>query len=178
MRKNEFLKELRKRLDFVQKGEQEEVLNYYDELIQDALDHGETEQTFIEQLGPIDDIIVNIKKDGTFFEKVRSRVPFSVSEAFGVTVKVIGYFFFGVFAITMLSIGFSFVVSGASVIILSMVQIFVNLQQAIAIVLLRVSQIFVGAAILIFGIAIWKWFFEVSKTTLKTLLKKVQNLLK
>jgi hypothetical protein len=177
MRKNEFLKELKKRLDFFQKGEQEEVVNYYEELIQDALDHGESEHEFIDQLGPIEDIIVNIKKDGTFFEKVRSKMSFPVSEVFGVTVKVIGYFFFAIFAITMLSIGFSFMASGASVIVYSIIQIFMNLGQEIVVTLLRLCQILVGAGILIFGIAIWKWFFEVSKTTLKQLLKKVQNLL-
>jgi len=178
MRKNEFLRELRKQLGFLSRSEQEEILNYYDELIQDSSDHGENEKEFIASLGPIEDIVQNIKNDGSFFEKVRARVPFSVSEVFDVTVKVIGYFFFVVFAITILSISFSFFTSGIAVIFYSVIQIVTHYDQDMTVTLLRLSQMMVGAGILILGIAMFKWFFNAARTNLKQLLKKVQSLMK
>jgi uncharacterized membrane protein len=178
MKKNEFLRELKKHLEFYSRSEQIEVLNYYDELIQDAADHGEEERTFIDSLGPIDDIVVSIKKDSTFFNKVRSKIPFSVSEAFGVTVKVIGYTFFAIFAITVLSISFSFLTSGIGVIIVSAYQIIVKLPIDNMVLLLRVSQMVVGLGLIILGVAMFKWFVLAAKTNLKQLLTKVQSLLK
>jgi uncharacterized membrane protein len=178
MKKNEFLRELKKHLEFYSRSEQNEVLNYYDELIQDAADHGEEEKAFIDSLGPIDDIVVSIKKDSTFFDKVRSKIPFTVSEAFDMTVKVIGYTFFAIFAFTILTISFSFFISGIGVIFVSAYQLVVNLTQDTMTTLLRLSQMVVGLGLVILGIAMFKWFVSAAKTNLEQLLVKIQSLVK
>ncbi len=178
MRKHEFIKELNKQLEFLGRQEMEEVVNYYEELIQDAVDHGETEKEFIDSLGDVTEIAYSIKKDGTFLEKVRARTPFSVREAFGLTVKIIGYFFFAIFTIVMISIGFSLVVSGVSVVGAGLYLIISAIHSDPVQLLLSLGIIILGIGITIFGFGIFRWYAGISKNTLKRLLYRVRDFIK
>lgn len=178
MRKAEFMKALKGQLEFLNKNELEEVVGYYDELIQDAVDHGETEREFIESLGDVNDIAYNIKKDGTFLEKVRARAPFSVKEVFGLTVKIVGYFFFAIFTIVMFSIGFSIVVSGVSVAIGGIYLIITTTQPELVQSVLAIGVIVLGIGLTVFGAGIFQWYGSISKNTLKRLLYRVRDFIK
>lgn len=178
MRKNEFLKDLNRQLEFLNKSELEEVMEYYEELIQDAVDHGEIEKEFIDSLGEVSEIAFNIKKDGSFLEKVRARVPFSVKEVFGLTVKIVGYFFFTVFTIVFVSIAFSLVTAGISLVGGGIIAIFTATSSEAVYLLLRASIIVLGMGIFIFGIGLFKWYAEVAKKTLMKLLHQVKELFK
>lgn len=58
MRKREFLKHLSKRLGHLSKREVDDILGYYDELIEDTIDRtGKREEDVIYDLGPINDIV-------------------------------------------------------------------------------------------------------------------------
>ncbi len=178
LKKNDFLKMLKAELSFLPKFEQNEILDYYEELIQDALDHGEIENEFIDALGSIDTIIYNIKKDGSFLEKVKNHANLSVSDVFDFTVKVIGYFFFFILAITFVSIGFSFVVTGISIFFYAGIQIFVDSDASMNTQLFRVSEIVFGIGFAFVGISLFKWFFQNVKTKLNQLLHRVRDLIR
>lgn len=61
MRKREFLRELRTRLERIDCREIEDVLEYYDELIEDTIDRtGKSEEEVVRDLGPIRDIILRV----------------------------------------------------------------------------------------------------------------------
>ncbi len=61
MRKREFLRELRTRLNRTNCEDTEDVIAYYNELIEDTIDRtGQTEEEVIEDLGSITDIILRV----------------------------------------------------------------------------------------------------------------------
>lgn len=62
MNKKPFLNSLKKELKFYKKINSEEIIYYYDEMIQDAIDEGEDEVNFIKNLGSNETIITNIIK--------------------------------------------------------------------------------------------------------------------
>ena len=58
MRKREFLRKLNSRLSHLDRSEREDILDYYDELIEDSIDRtGKTEAEVIYDLGELDDIV-------------------------------------------------------------------------------------------------------------------------
>ena len=58
MRKREFLRKLNSRLSHLDRQEREDILDYYDELIEDSIDRtGKTEAEVIYDLGELEDIV-------------------------------------------------------------------------------------------------------------------------
>lgn len=71
MKKREFLRKLSKRLDYLSKREVDDILDYYDELIEDTIDRtGKREEDVIYDLGPIDEIVRKVNPNRTY-EKIR-----------------------------------------------------------------------------------------------------------
>lgn len=94
MQKKEFIRLLRMELDFLSKEEREEAIHYYDELISDAVDNGENEERFIESLGSIAQIALNVRNDRGYIEKEKTKQAINVKEVVSVTTKIITYAIF------------------------------------------------------------------------------------
>lgn len=63
MKKREFLRKLAKKLDNMKKKEVEDIIDYYDELIEDTIERtGKSEEDVIFDLGPIDDIVRKVTR--------------------------------------------------------------------------------------------------------------------
>ena len=60
MNKKEFLDELAYRLSYMDKTEKDDIINYYNELIEDGIETGKTESEVIADLGSIDNIIKRV----------------------------------------------------------------------------------------------------------------------
>lgn len=60
MNKREFLNELTNRLDYMDKNERIDIINYYDELIEDGIENGRRESDVIYDLGDIDSIVKRV----------------------------------------------------------------------------------------------------------------------
>ena len=60
MVRKEFNKRLRKSLKGLNKQERQEVVNYYDEMIDDSIESGKTEEQTIEELGSPEDLAKKI----------------------------------------------------------------------------------------------------------------------
>ncbi|MDD4070308.1 MAG: DUF1700 domain-containing protein [Candidatus Izemoplasmatales bacterium] len=103
MNRKTFLNELRKELKFYKKINTEEIIYYYDEMIQDAVDEGQDESLFIKNLGSIDSIIANIIKDEEFIKDVKTSNKNSLTNIIGGTVKVISWigYYFSLFVLTI-----------------------------------------------------------------------------
>lgn len=73
MRKREFLKELRLRLNRIECDETEDIVGYYEELIEDTIDRtGKTEEEVVYDLGPISEIIIRVNpKETEKVEKIK-----------------------------------------------------------------------------------------------------------
>lgn len=144
MKKNDFLRNLKVKLVFLDKNEKDEIIGYYDELIQDAIDNNEDEDQFILGLGKIDELVHTIEKDDTFVQKVIEKRAFNLGEAASTTVKVIGYFFFAILAFTVACIAFSFVVSGIAVDIQAIIQLIVDAGKPITVQIMILGKLAIG----------------------------------
>jgi len=177
MNKTDFLRKMRIELDFLTKEEREDVIKYYDEMIQDAVEGGQTEEAFIESLGSIDAIVDTIRKDSGFVKKVRNKLSPEAKEAISVTAKVVGYILFVLGAIIVIGMGCSFAASGTMMAVLAITDIVTNPAQAAMVLLMRAGQIVLGAGLIIVAISFFILFFKYAKKGLEKLLGKLQEVL-
>lgn len=116
MNKYEFLYRLDKALAGFTQAEKAEIVRYYEELIQDALDSGAGEEAFIDRLGSVETIVRTIRKDGGFVANVREKKDFQLRKVFDATVRIIAYGLFGIVVVIVGSLSFSFCVTGVSLV--------------------------------------------------------------
>ncbi len=174
MNKTEFLRKLSIELDFLTKEEREDIIKYYDEMIQDAVEGGQTEDAFIAGLGPIDAIVANIRQDSGFVQKVRNKLSPEAKEAISITAKVIGYIVFVICTILVIGFGISFAASGTMMAILAIADVVSNPAQAAMVLLTRAGQIILGAGLIIVAVSLFILFFTHAKKGLDKLLDKLQ----
>lgn len=178
MNKYEFLYKLGQSLENSSYADRQEIIHYYDELIQDALDNGEPEDEFIEKLGSIDKITRTIKKDSDFVNKnVREKKDYQLRKVFDISVKVIGYALYIFLIITLGSIGFSLISSGIGVFGYAAVQLYyavINAATTGSIVLFS-GMVALGFGLFIIGVWIFKWLIKESKNQLEKLMEFVQS---
>jgi uncharacterized membrane protein len=103
MNRKEFLSELKKQLKVYKKIDSEEIIYYYDEMIQDAVDAGHIERQFIAELGNIEEIVRNITGDESFIYKVKKANENSLVSLIGSAVKIISLivYYFALFIIAI-----------------------------------------------------------------------------
>lgn len=178
MNKYEFLYKLGKSLETSSNADRQEIVHYYDELIQDAIDNGEPETEFIEKLGSIDKITRTIKKDSDFVIKnVKEKKDYQLQKVFDITVKVLGYGLYIVLVLTLGSIGFSLLTSGIGVFGYAAVQLYYAVMNGLPMgsVVLFSGMIALGLGLFVVGIAIFKWLVKESKNQLEKLMEFVQS---
>lgn len=178
MKKNDFLKDLKRQISFLPRFEQNEVLDYYDELITDAIENGKNEDEFIYSLGSCEEIVYQLKKDNSLLEKVKNKSGITVREVFSLSVKIISYSVFIVFVITLFSIGFSFAVSGIGLIIYSVIMIFVNPGLTLNLLLFFSSIAVFGLGLFVLSVGLFKWFLSTAKEKLNLLFHRIEDLLR
>ncbi len=80
MKKEEFLSQLKKEIETLSAKDVDDVINYYNELIQDRIENGENEEDVIVSLGAIDIIANNILEEKKNTPKVETVKPEIVNE--------------------------------------------------------------------------------------------------
>jgi uncharacterized membrane protein len=175
MKRREFLRklktELRKRRDI----EIEEVLFYYDELIQDAVDSGETEEIFIANLGSVEDIRRRIEDEEEFILKVKTKNDLVIKDVLDNTVKVLGYCIFGIIAFSLTIASISVFASGIGVIGLAIFRLVTSTPADTYGYLAILGIALVGLSLVVLGIAVIKWSFNESKSSLLVIFRKVKD---
>jgi len=179
MKKAEFIRALRMELDFLSKPDREDVIKYYDELVQDAVDNGKDEEAFIAGLGSVQEIAKNVKQDHSFLDSIKNiKISSSAKEVIGITAKVLGYFLFVVLTIVLFSIAISFSISGTATIVLSIINIILHLNAEALVTITRVGQIIFGSGLLIIGIWLFLFYAKHAKKLLDKLFNKLQEVFK
>ena len=153
MNKKMFMNNLKKELKYYKKINSEEIIYYYDEMIQDALDEGNDEETFIKSLGSIQSIIANIIQDEEFIKDVKASNTDSLGNIVSNTVKVLSLIIY-YFVIVILAIVFgSIIISGVGMIVQSVIYIIFDQPTTTDLwVLLGVILMGIGLATFSFGL--------------------------
>lgn len=74
MNKTEFLQDLRKSLSGLPQGEIDERISFYEEMIDDRVEEGLTEEEAIEAIGPVNTIVLQTISDTPLTKIVKERV--------------------------------------------------------------------------------------------------------
>lgn len=126
MNKKGFYQEITKRLNGFSKKEIDDIIEYYDELINEKMDNNYTEEEAIISFGDVDDILRNIKTEVVM--KRSNETKSNTLRNFFIILGVcsspiliplgIGFFFvFFAILITLVSVLFSFAISSGGIFI-------------------------------------------------------------
>lgn len=74
MSKNEFLKELESRLNGLPSEDIKERVAFYEEMINDRLEEGKSEEEALKEIGTVDEIVEQITKETPLVKLVKERV--------------------------------------------------------------------------------------------------------
>ena len=74
MRKQEFLEELRNRLKGLPKDDLDERIAFYDEMIEDRIDDGKTEEGAVADIGTVDEVVDDIARDTPLAKLVKEKI--------------------------------------------------------------------------------------------------------
>lgn len=189
MTKEEFINELRNKLVGLPKEELENRLNYYEEMIEDRMDEGKTEEEAVAEIGNVDDIAKQITDETPLItlvkEQTKPKRSLKVWEIVllflgfplwfplvltGLILCFVAYLLIWVFVIVSYSIEFSFAVAS----IASLVGFLIYLGNG------EVNLIALGLTIMCLGVAILFVFvcIAVTKMTIKlskTVLLKIKS---
>ena len=92
MRKEEFLKELRKQLSGLPKDDIDSRVEFYSEMIDDRIEEGKTEEEAINEIGSVDEIVNDIAKDTPFVKLIKEKVkPKRKLETWEIVLLVVGF---------------------------------------------------------------------------------------
>lgn len=92
MKKQEFLSELRRQLRGLPQEEIENRVSFYEEMINDMMDEGKSEDQAIIEIGSVDSVVSEIAKDTPFKTVVKERYkPKRSLTAFEIVLLVLGF---------------------------------------------------------------------------------------
>ena len=174
MERKEFLKALRSELKKQKKLNSEEIIFYYDELIQDAVDNGEIEADFIYKLGPINDIVKQIGKDGSFLTRVKESNRNSLQNILNSSVKFISTIIYVFLVFLIAVVGGSILISGGAIIIQSIVQSIFEVNETSGYLIL-IGMTLIGIGLIILGIELIRQFIKFSSNLRYTIIRKTKN---
>lgn len=177
MNRRQFLRELKNELRKRRDIETEEVLFYYDEMIQDAIDNGESEEIFIMNLGSIRDIVRRLEDDEDFLIEVKNKNSDAVRNVLSTSVKIVSYFIFGVLAFSLVVTCLSVFISGIVVIIAGIAQGILNAPTDITGYLLVAGIILIGFSLIVLSVGFVKWFFNQANPALLSIFRKINDLI-
>ncbi len=92
MRKQEFLDELRNRLKGLPKDDLDERIAFYDEMIEDRIDDGKTEEGAVADIGTVDEVVDDIARDTPLAKLVKQKIkPKRKIKAWEIVLIALGF---------------------------------------------------------------------------------------
>lgn len=118
MNKEEFLKELRKKLSGLSKSDIEERVSFYGEMIDDRMEEGLSEQEAVEGIGTVDSVVEQIMSEIPLSRLVKEKVRGDKKpNILMIVLLVIGFPVWFPLAVAVLSVIFSLYVTVWSIVI-------------------------------------------------------------
>ena len=107
MTKIEFLNNLRNELIGLPKEDLENRLSFYEEMINDRISEGKSEEQAVSEIGTVDEVVQQIAKDTPFFKLVKEKTkPSRPLRGWEIALIVIGFPLWFPIAITLLNLIF------------------------------------------------------------------------
>lgn len=92
MTKQQFLSELRSKLQGLPPEDIDERISFYEEMIDDRIDEGESEETAVAEIGNVDDVVMEIAKDTPLVKLVKEKIkPKRRIKAWEIVLLVLGF---------------------------------------------------------------------------------------
>ena len=92
MTKQQFLSELRNKLQGLPPADIDERISFYAEMIDDRIDEGETEENAVAEIGNVDDVVMDIAKDTPLVKLVKERIkPKRRIKAWEIVLLILGF---------------------------------------------------------------------------------------
>lgn len=176
MTKLTFLQALKEGLSGYSDGA--EILNYYEELIDEAVANGEIESDFIQKLGSIEQIIRTVKKDASFKLKVKNKENYMLSEVISQTSKVIAIFFTVIGVIVAGSISISFISSGGISFVTYLVFLLTKDISRLEVLIYYASSMILGIGLVLVGVVILTTLIRKTKIWLDQAILKIDQIIK
>lgn len=175
MNRKSFINELKKELKYYKKINAEEVIYYYDEMIQDAVDEGENESIFIEKLGSVETIMANIIGDQDFIKDVKKSNNNSLGNIVNNTVRIVSLIAY-YFALAIMAIVYgSIFISGLGLIAQSGVYFFFDSPSS-SDQLVLTGLIIMGIGIAIIGFALMKSLAKTNNSIRLFIIRKTKQI--
>ena len=92
MKKQEFLTELRSKLNGLPKEDIDNRINFYEEMINDRMDDGKTEEEAVADIGSVDDVVRQIANDTPMLRLVAEKAkPKRALRAWEIVLIILGF---------------------------------------------------------------------------------------
>lgn len=92
MKKQEFLDELRNRLQGLPPDDLDDRISFYGEMIDDRMDEGKSEEEAVADIGTVDDIVNEIVKDTPLVKLVKEKIkPKRKLKAWEIVLLILGF---------------------------------------------------------------------------------------
>ena len=166
MKKHQFLASLEKEL--IKLKDCDEIVAYYEELINDALGNGEHEETFIKHLGTPSEIKYKLTRDDDFKDNIKSKKNFSASQTFSKLTQVLSSILHFVVAFFIIIFGLSLIGGGLFSVFTSSYHLLTSGLTTNA-AFYHIFRIIFQITLIIFGIACFVYVFKYSKKHLEKL---------
>ncbi len=160
MKKHEFLAKLEKELANL--PDQREIIEYYEELINEALSNSQNEEDFIKHLGTPSEIKHKLHRDDTFKANIKAKKNFSATQTFSVVTKVLSFALY-LFVIVMLAVFATGLVATGLFSIFTSIYHLISDTMTNSAQLYYVFHIIFQITLVIFGILTFVYIFKYSK---------------
>ncbi len=130
MRRDEFLKSLKRHARQLPAHERKEIIFYYDEMIRDAVENGKNEERFIAEIGHPSAIIQKTADDKLMKQSIYQKNKTSLLTALGATLRIVAniamYFIFFVALIVCVSL----IIAGGAIVFNAVMMAYVSYVEA------------------------------------------------
>lgn len=166
MKKHEFLAKLEREL--VHLNDRDEIIAYYEELINDALSNGEDEIAFIKHLGTPAEIKHKLTRDDNFKANIKAKKNFSAAQTFTTVTIVLSNILYFIGAFFLFIFGLGLITSGVFAVAATIYELVLG-GMSVNAVFYYIFYMLMHVTFVIFGALCFVYLFRYSKQQLEKL---------
>lgn len=156
MKKFEFLSKLEHKLK--NEDQKDEILGYYQELIEEATLNGEDEEVFIKRLGSVEMINQTLENEPAFIENLKKKKNYNIHRVFSKTILIVARIIYWLFVFVVGLITFSLFASSIGIVFQTIIFLIYEVKSTTLVMLVYQGlQILIAISFVLFGMALIKY---------------------